>query len=272
MTNELNVNVGGDETPADPAQATTQTGPVEAEINVDTVESTPEAEPEAPEVPEKFRNEDGTLNQEALLQSYLELERSRQEAPPEPDKEPDKEEPTQSFEESMAKWADEWIQNDGSLSEATLKAIQEEHNVPSEFISDHMAAKQAQAREQVREVQALVGGEEQYNQMIRWAGKKLGKEEAQAFLGQVQDSITAGDQARTKSLMAGMEARWKASTGQAWAPELTDTTPDGEAIKPFNSREEMHAFQQTPEYKSNDPAIHKVFDMRLAKSKKQGIF
>lgn len=234
----------------------------------------PPAAPEDPTgaaIPEKFRNEDGSLNQEALLQSYAELERART---PEPQEGGDPETPPAegSFDEAMTAYAEEWTQNGGQLTEATLKTIAEKHNVPPAFVQSYMEGEKAKAELAVMKVQGMVGGADKYTEMIQWANKRLGEGETSAFLSDVQGAMLGGNDSRLQSLMSGMEARWQQDIGKAWAPEVTGQMPDGSAIKPFNSREEMYRAQQTAAYRSGDPNVHKEFDLRLAKSKEMRLF
>tara|TARA_R110002020_G_scaffold167780_6_gene356281 strand:- start:5819 stop:6607 length:789 start_codon:yes stop_codon:yes gene_type:complete len=248
------------------------------------ISDTPPDSPDSPEgetqpqeetlaVPEKFQNTDGTLNQNALLRSYRELESSRSRpATEQPDatlKVPDI--PGSSLQSDLEAWGSE-IAEKGDLSKGTVEVIAKKHNITPEYVQTIIEGQKAVAQIKAREIQDMAGGPDEWGKMITWAAKNLGREQAEAFIQDLNDSQQSGNDAKIKVSMDGMLAQWKTASGKAWAPELTGTDAAGQRITPFQSLIEMQEAQASPQYKSGDENYHRLFDLRLAAARKAGLF
>lgn len=249
----------------------------EVEIESERTELAPnlEAAPVAEiELPDKYKNEDGSANVQALLKSNLELEKVLHAPKPESEK-PEGEvkiEPGADLEATMQKWADVIGQNDGVMSDEVAAEIAKAHNATPELAKDYWEGRQAIAKLHIMDIHALAGGAEPFDKMVTWAAKNLGLEQANQFIDNIDAMKRAGRDAELKVTMDGMVAQWKAATGTRWVPEITGRDAAGEAIQPFANRQEMSDAQNSKEYQSGDEAYHRVFDRRHALSKQRGIF
>ncbi len=230
-------------------------------------------------IPDKFKNQDGTLNQQALLKSYgaMETAQSDKDKAQEPADQDAQQAakadttPGGDLKSDLDKWSGEIAEN-GELSKETIATISKKHNITPEYLGEILEGQKAIAQINAREIQDAAGGPDAFNKMLQWASNALGKEQAETFIGELDAAKRNGHDAKLKVLLDGMMAQHKAATGQAWAPELTGTDPSGEAIKPFSNIREMLQIQGSREYKEGDENYHRVFDMRLAATKKAGIF
>jgi len=226
------------------------------------------------EIPDKFRKEDGSLDEAALLKSYQELERSRQEPEPKPEEtEPESGDktPGADLEADLAGLAEE-IGKDGKLSDASRQRIADKYNVTPEYVDRIVAGERAIAQLNAMELYELAGGRDDFNKMVAWAAKHLGNDAAETFVSEVSEAQQAGNKAKLTVAMNGMLAQYKTAIGKAWAPELTGTDPAGETIKPFANEAEFQKAIASEEYQQGDEAYHRTVNLRLKKSMAMGIF
>jgi hypothetical protein len=233
-------------------------------------------EPETIEIPEKFQNEDGTVNQDALLKSYLELEKGGTKEPePEAEAVPELKIPEGAdqdaiFNENLERWGNDLLDG-GDFKPETRAEMRKAHNISDAYIDEIRDGRMARAQLNAREVHDMVGGSEQFDQMMTWAAKNLGREQATNFLAEVDLAKRNRQDAALKVKIDGMQAQWKSATGRGWAPELTGDDPAGETIKPFKSMAEMQKVQASEEYRSGDEAFQREFNIRLKKSMDQKV-
>lgn len=149
-------------------------------------------------VPEKFKQEDGTVDVEGLAKSYVELEKqfhTRQEQPQQTEEQtpvPTDQElriPSAQDEESTepvvkseltqedyANWAKE-LAVKGSFSGETISQIKEKTNFTDQMIGDWILGQKAKQREAFGQASKMVGGEERLGKMFEWAANNLDKEQ-----------------------------------------------------------------------------------------------
>jgi hypothetical protein len=222
-------------------------------------------------VPEKFRNEDGTMDQEKFLSSYAALE-AAQSAPPEPSADPadapvpealaPPEVPTgDGLTEAISQWSDEYAK-DGELSEDTYASILKDHNADKATVDRIIAGEKAIADAGAREIQDMVGGPQAYQDMLAWEIKTNGREAADKFASNLGGYIASNDQAAIKLSVEGMQARYKQATKTGWSPEITGKDRGGRDIEPFASLQEARDAQASAAYKSGDPDYQRTWDER----------
>jgi hypothetical protein len=234
--------------------------------------------------PDKFKNPDGSLNQEMLLASYTELERKQAGVDPTPAPvEPQPESVSAADASSTvapgaattmdellradpepAKSAVDWeaikneVGNTGEISAETL-AKAEAAGVPREAIAAAAAGWQAQAAAQMTRAAELVGGEEPLKATLAWAKQTYDAASIEALQNALRGPL--GEQT-----LLGLHEAFKAANPES---PLIDTggSPPGPnqqaKIQPYRSYEEMAADMGKPEYKSN-PDFQKHVAQRCA--------
>lgn len=256
---------------------------------------TPEQEAQAAgvepgaEVPAKFRNEDGTLNQEALLQSYLALESKQGEAPSEEAEEPEvqeeqqeeeqpkPEEPadaqeqarsalnekgidpdtiTQDFYNNGEQLSDEWY---GKLAEA---------GYPRELVDTYVKGLQAQnasAKDEgaaiAQEVYSVAGDEGNFKQMMDYFEANGGTQHADRYNAALQSQ----DVSSLKAAVADMYVEYRAAEGVEPVRRVA-AADGGSGVGVYRSFAEMKADMANPKYR-HDPAFRKDVEAKALRSK-----
>jgi len=126
----------------------------------------------------------------------------------------------------------------------------------------YQAAKDSALKAQeIADVKATVGGDQEYARMVEWAANNLSRDEIDGFNQIVNDpkaSVSA-----IKLAVAGMQSRYQAAEGRE--PRLIGgRTPrtDGDV---FESTAQVVEAMSDPKY-TNDPAFRKKVQAKLARS------
>lgn len=214
------------------------------------------------EVPDKFKNKDGTVNQEALLKSYRELEKSfhtKAKVTTDEPSEPDTEAPTQSQQKEVedassfvasrgldyAQLQQEFAAN-GTLTDEQYEQL----GVPKAMVDDYIASKtklqETEVAQRLSTIKQMAGGEESYNKMLEWGNTNLSQEDKEAF-----DAILeSGSNSQIRLAIQGLHAQYRESNPEgpkqqiAGKPTGSSSTTNG----PFGSREEMLEAMKDPRY------------------------
>lgn len=237
--------------------------------------------PEAQAIPEKFQNADGTLNQDAMLKSYSELE-STQSNPgigetgagdPLDTELTSKEAPGERTpEEGEAFFTGfvEEFERDGSISAKSYQEIYKETGLSQKFVDDYFNGQQMIAEANANEVRSAVGGKEEYDRMITWAQGHLNPEALQGFNNNLGSAMQSQDLNQVIQVVKGMHAQYNQAVGNS-EYNFMDATAAAPSVsagtQPFNSAQEAREFQKTAAYRSGDPKTHREFDQRLAISR-----
>lgn len=206
----------------------------------ETVTSPSEGVPDLPiEVPEKFRNEDGSTNVEALLKSYAELEKARGGQPQgEPNEgaeaqaTPQGETPKpaevpipEGHEERLNEIGARFLET-GDLTAEDYHAVNEAYgaNLPPAIIKQHFELQrelqQIKASQfAINTIQAL-GGPDQASKVRDWARQAIPEE-----LQIIEAQLSQGGHAANVAAQ-GLVARYKAATGTVGA-RFTGSLPAG---------------------------------------------
>ena len=212
-------------------------------------------------------------NSQELESAYLELqkklgdsdgvqegEQETQEVTEEPKAE---ESPAMSL---IAEASAEYYGNENSLSEETIEkfsSMSSKDLVNAYVQSIKNAPQQQQAADmsdaQVNQVQNHVGGVQQYNQIVSWAGQNLPKTQTDAFDGVVQ----TGNVDMIKLAVDGLRAQYESANG------FEGTTLQGKPAKAsgevFRSQAELVAAVGDPRY-DKDPAYRQDVIDKLDRS------
>ncbi|WGD31661.1 hypothetical protein AncyloWKF20_07535 [Ancylobacter sp. WKF20] len=256
--------------------------------NVSGPDAPAPAEVERPEnVPEKFWNADTkSVNTEALLQSYAELERRQSQKAPEPpttegapettpeaktESAPEAKtegQPEASPEEAAAREAAASAGVDydamrakfdanGSLEDSDFEAL-EKAGIPRTMVEDFIAGQQALADRARSELLAPVGGDEGYDAMVEWARTNMAPADIAAY-----DAIVTGDNpAAMKFAIEGLYAKYKAATPSE--PNLLNGAP-ARGAGAYASVDEMKADMRDPRYRK-DQAFRDQVDAKIART------
>lgn len=248
----------------------------------------------APKMPAKFKNEDGTVNQAALLEAYTALER-KQAAGVDPIADAASAaaakaaeaaasaasiQPVASAAEATsiddllrdpkpaAESAVDWkalqteVAETGEVSAETLAKV-EAAGVPKEAVAAAITGWKLQSQEQFKRAADLVGGEEVLKATIAWAKVTYSVEQLGALSAALRGQL--GEQT-----LLGLHQAFIAANPKS---PLIDTSKSGVPgpgvgaananIIPYRTKEEMYADMDKPEYKA-DPDFQKHVAKRCA--------
>lgn len=221
---------------------------------------------------------------EDLEKAYLELQKKLGEKSAEPEEEGEEEEDEEAQEEaSEGEEAEEDEEEDSEALEALVAANQEfadggqlsDNTIErlsqldsrelvetwAEYIrSQQEQVKQAQITdEQVNSIRQIAGGDQQYQEMLGWAGENLSPDEIAAY-----DSVmNGGDYASMYWAAQGLKARFGAEVGYEGKNYSGNRAAKSEPG--FRSQAELARAISDPRYR-NDPAYRLDVEDKLARS------
>ena len=257
---EVPGEVTGPEAPDQPVHEDSQIHEQEVSTQGEA-EQTPDEH--AYEVPDKFIQQDGTVDVEALAKSYAELERMRSGVPQEGDEVSENPELSQRQEgellstDEMQGYADQVLQ-DGNLSDASYDDL-ESRGLPRDLVSAYVEGQKALMEQSRSEMLGAVGGEEAYKSLTSWAEQNLSDAEIEAY----DNAMQSGDQNSIMMNIQGLHARYQQSEGR---PNLIagDVGSIG-ASNAFRSWAEVTTAMKDSRY-NTDPAFRDDVTNRLAVS------
>ena len=152
--------------------------------------------------------------------------------------------------------ANEYAEN-GELSQEAYQALQES-GIPKNLVNQFIEGQEAKTQLMQREAYSLVGGEQQYNEMINWASNNLSEQEIEAF----NNNLSTQDTAQTNFAIKGLYTQYAMSQGVA--PNLVQGT--GQARQGgFQSVAQLKEAMKDPKYKA-DPAYRNEVMQKLSVS------
>lgn len=241
-------------------------------------------EPEAPAeipakpegIPDKFYNaETGVVDYTALAKSYVELEKSKGK-PAEPSKEAPKvdaktpeDKPATSEDAASKAVADAGLDmsalskeyaESGELSEGSYEALAKA-GISKEIVADYIEGKQAQAEVMRSQAYSVTEGAEGYKAMVEYAKANLSAED----IADYNAAVNSKDAKVREAAVKGLWQLYNSESGNASANLITKTTNSKTGDGSYQSRQEMMADMNKPEYKS-DPAFRAKVANKLANS------
>lgn len=203
-------------------------------------------------LPEKFQSP------EDMAKAYNELQSKLGEDNKEKDssKKESKAEPNQTVMQEIIDAATNEFIDGGELSDKSFKSL-EDQGIPREIVEAYVSGQQALMQNQVNQVKAAVGGEENYTAMAEWASENLDQSELDAF----NEVVESGTVNQAQMAVRGLYSQFVSSGGKA--PNLIQGNTSGSAVKPFNSAAQVTEAMRDARYK-NDPAYRKTVEDRLA--------
>lgn len=213
------------------------------------VEQAPQADTSVPSsdrpawLPEKFQNP------EDLAKAYGELEKKFS-----------GDKPT-SF-AGLEKYSEEFNKN-GDLSEDSIKAISS-MGIPEQIVRAYVAGQKSVVETNVSSVFNIAGGQEQYQQLIDWAGNNIPEDEVDAF----NSIIDSGNMNTIRMAVQGLQARYQQANGRAG--NLIQGEVSGPSGGAFRSISEIVEAMKDPRY-AKDPAYRRDVEQRVALSNALGV-
>tara|TARA_R100000734_G_C3311142_1_gene101955 strand:+ start:169 stop:930 length:762 start_codon:yes stop_codon:yes gene_type:complete len=218
----------------------------QAEMQEEAV-ATSEEQPATEERPEWL---DEKFNSpEDLAKAYNELQKKLSE-PKEETKEVASEETPQDNIDSSDVVTKATLEFDekGELSEDTFAAL-EKAGLPKEYVEAYIAGQQALVERNAVDLYNSIGGEEEYDGMIQWAGETLTEGEVDTF----NELVINGTPEQQRLAIKGLHAQYRGSTGSG--PALKQGATSGNSVKPFSSTKELQRamsdrrYQEVPSYR-----------------------
>ena len=216
-------------------------------------------------------------NAEELEKAYKELESklgqqdSQEEAEPEAEPEPEKESTTLSDNANVITSAsDEYYANDGKLSPETLekfKGMSSQDLVDAylevtkspEWQTTPPSQVQDVTENQINEVKNFAGGEQEYSNMVQWAGENLDKDAIKAF----DDIIASGSIETIKFAVSGLKSQYLNAVGYEGKMIQGKAAPNRGDV--FRSQAELVAAMNDRRY-DRDPAYRQDIIEKLERS------
>ena len=204
-------------------------------------------------LPEKFKSA------EDLAKAYSELEK-KMSAPQQ------EEQPVESVEENtepeevqqLDKYYDEFIENN-QLSEKSYEEL-DSMGLSKDLVDGYIAGQKALADNDVSEVQKVVGGQDNYAQLLDWSAKNLSQAEKDAF----NNTIDNGSTEQVKMAVQGLMGRAGMSADNP-QQNMFEGSVDNTNTDVFGSVAQVTEAMNDPRY-SKDPAYRKEVEDKLARS------
>jgi hypothetical protein len=249
--------------------------------NPQGTEGQPPSTPQRPEnVPEKFWDaEKGAVNTDALLQSYVELEKTKAKPqdppqdPPQGDQQGTEGEPPQPKDQSEASLAAynaavekataELQSETGAISDETYAEFAKQ-GITKDQIDTYVEGQHAKFELRKIHVEREVGGEDAYAAMLQWAGANYSPEEADAY----NQTVFGGSRDNALQAARSLKAKYEEAMGTD-GKIVTDGTGKTQTGG-YTSKAEWMADMRKPEYKK-DPAFRDAVRKKLETSLQNGV-
>jgi hypothetical protein len=148
----------------------------------------------------------------------------------------------------------------GKLTDESYQTLLDKAGLSRETVDGYIEGRQAVAREAEYRAYAIAGGEDQYAEMVSWAGANLTPAEIAAF----NKGVTNSTAEETALAVAGLKSKFVAARGQE--PALLNGGAGAElAAQGYTSHAEMTAAMRDPRY-AKDPAYRKSVEQKVAVS------
>jgi hypothetical protein len=247
---------------------TYQEEPAESQEHVDAmlakVEGT-QVDPERPEwLPEKFKSPEEMAKAYSSLESKL-GQSSSEETTSEPEEAELEEVTNQSASEvsdlldsrglDFDVFQEEYMQT-GTLSPEAYQAL-EEAGLSETLVDTWIEGQNALANQVTSQMQSLVGGAEEYGQLVQWASDNLPEGEVDAY-NQVMETQ---DPDLIRLAVQGLNARYRSEAEPSLLQGGTGEVTGGK----FSSNAELTAAMRDPRY-AQDPAYRQQVADKLARS------
>jgi len=164
--------------------------------------------------------------------------------------------------------ATEYWDNNKELSEETINKLSEMDS--KDLLAAYLQAQKTNpvesratqdklTQQNIDEVRSVVGGKEQYNTLISWAGKNLTKSEVQSF----DELLDSGNLGAIKLAVSGLQAQYDNANG--YEGRMLSGKPPKSSGDTFRSQAEVIQAMSDPRY-DKDPAYRQDLIEKLERS------
>jgi hypothetical protein len=219
-------------------------------------------------LPEKFKSV------EDLAKSYSELEKKLGEQNPKQEEvdpvnkaELKEEEPKNDLEIAekavdnagldMSSLADEYAQN-GQLADKSYEAL-EKSGIPREYVDQFIAGQKAIGEQQTNTVKDMVGGNEAYDEMAKWASDNMSEGEKKAY----NTAVNSQDMDTVKLAVESLKAKYQTANGTE--PNLVQGKATPATEQGYASWAEVTQAMADPRY-AKDPAYQAAVKTKISNS------
>jgi hypothetical protein len=219
-------------------------------------------------LPEKFKSV------EDLAKSYSELEKKLGEQNPKQEEvdpvnkaELKEEEPKNDLEIAekavdnagldMSSLADEYAQN-GQLDDKSYEAL-EKSGIPREYVDQFIAGQKAIGEQQTNTVKDMVGGNEAYDEMAKWASDNMSEGEKKAY----NTAVNSQDMDTVKLAVESLKAKYQTANGTE--PNLVQGKATPATEQGYASWAEVTQAMADPRY-AKDPAYQAAVKTKISNS------
>lgn len=133
----------------------------------------------------------------------------------------------------------------GQLDEKSYEALAKA-GITKDYVDAFINGQQALANQRAGEIKGLVGGHDNYTEMMQWAKQNLNAQEIDAY----NVTVNGRDIEQTKLAVMGLQARYSAAEGVE--PNLVRGRSAGEAKGGFRSWAEVTTAMKDPRYQSDE--------------------
>jgi hypothetical protein len=155
------------------------------------------------------------------------------------------------------KYYKEYLEND-TLSEASFKELNGKGMSP-EMVSSWIEGQNAISDQVADMAYSSVGGKEQYNSILEWAGKSLTEKE----IGVFNSALEHGTVDESLFVIKSLNAQYQMANGSM--PNLMQGSTGGSGSEAFNSLAQMSEAMRDPKY-GTDPAYREEVTRKLEAS------
>tara|TARA_R100000231_G_scaffold57516_1_gene47536 strand:- start:4863 stop:5624 length:762 start_codon:yes stop_codon:yes gene_type:complete len=196
---------------------------------------------------------------EDLAKAYNELQKKLSEPKEETEEVASEETPSDNIDSSGAVGkATLEFEEKGELSEETFAEL-EKAGLPKEYVESYIAGQQALVERNALDLYNSIGGEEEYDGMIQWAGESLSEQEVETF----NELVVNGTPEQQRLAIKGLHAQYRGATGSG--PVLKQGTTSGNSVKPFSSTKELQRAMSDRRY-AEVPSYREEVERRLSVS------
>ena len=229
----------------------------QAEMQEEQAVATSEEQPATEERPEWL---DEKFNSpEDLAKAYTELQQKLSEPKEETEEVASEETPQDNIDSSdVVTKATLEFDEKGELSEDTFAAL-EKAGLPKDYVEAYIAGQQALVERNAVDLYNSIGGEEEYDGMIQWAGETLTEGEVDTF----NELVINGTPEQQRLAIKGLHAQYRGDTGSG--PARKQGTTSGNSVKPFRSTKELQRAMSDRRY-AEVPSYRQEVEKRLSVS------
>ena len=155
------------------------------------------------------------------------------------------------------KYYKEYLEND-TLSEASFKELNGKGMSP-EMVSSWIEGQNAISDQVADMAYSSVGGKEQYNSILEWAGKSLTEKE----IGVFNSALEHGTVDESLFVIKSLNAQYQVANGSS--PNLMQGSTGGSGTEAFSSLAQMSEAMRDPKY-GTDPAYREEVTRKLEAS------